>query len=62
MPESSERTSLEQAQEQGYVGSVADDPPNDAYTVSGQGEETVDAERQALRARRDAREDESGER
>lgn len=49
------------ALEQGYLGTVASEPPDEAYTVSGQGPETVEAERQALRERRNSDRDASRE-
>jgi hypothetical protein len=56
-----DKTGLEQAQEQGYIGSVAADPPNESYTVAGQGDATVKAEREALRKQRTEQQDASGE-
>jgi hypothetical protein len=48
---------LEEAHEQGYIGEVAENPPNEAYTVQGQGADTAEAEREAIRDRRRERED-----
>lgn len=51
----------EQAIEQGYLGNVPPEPPNSAYTLEGQGADAAQAEREALRANRDAAQDASSE-
>lgn len=49
---------LEAAQEQGYIGQVAEDPPNEVYTVKGQASgDQAEQERDAIRERRHQRED-----
>jgi hypothetical protein len=44
----SETDAWADAQEQGYVGQVAADPPNEAYTVDADHAATAKAEREAL--------------
>lgn len=54
MPENDHET----AQEQGYIGQVAEDPPNEVYTVKGQASgDQAEREREAIRERRHQRED-----
>lgn len=57
----SEQTPIEQATEQGYIGTVADDLPNEAYTVSADHAATAAAERAAVKAQRDRWEADSRE-
>lgn len=51
----------EQAAEQGYIGAVAEDPPNEAYQVDADHAGTAQAERKALRERRQQEADDSRE-
>jgi hypothetical protein len=51
----------EQATERGYVGQVAEEPPNEAYRVDADHEATAQAQRQALREQRQAEAEASGE-
>jgi hypothetical protein len=51
----------DQALEQGYVGQVAEDPPNEAYQVTADHEATAEAQRKALRERRSDEADRSRE-
>jgi hypothetical protein len=54
MPENDHET----AQEQGYIGQVAEEPPNEVYTVKGQASgDQAERERDAIRERRHQRED-----
>lgn len=46
----------EQATEQGYIGTVASEPPNEAYQVDADHAATARAEREARRDQRDERE------
>lgn len=57
----SQASPYEEAVEQGYAGTVAEDPPNEAYAVDADHAATAEAERLALRAQRDAALDASRE-
>jgi hypothetical protein len=58
MPENEQQSDLETAQEQGYIGQVAENPPNEVYTVKGQASgDQAEQEREAIRERRHQRED-----
>lgn len=51
------KTKSDDPHEQGYIGAVAEQPPNEAYSVSADHEDTAERERDALRERRHQRED-----
>jgi hypothetical protein len=50
---------LAEAQEKGYIGGVAPEPPDEAYRVDADHQATAEAERQALRSQRDTQRDAS---
>lgn len=50
--ETSEQSPLEQGLETGYIGQVAEDPPDEGYAVDADHAATVEAERAAIIAQR----------